>query len=491
MKRIQYRIASAAEFTSKNPVLAKDEIGIERDTGKEKIGDGSTAWTGLAYFADTATDPTKVLKSGDTMTGDLSMGGTKKVTNLANGMAPGDAVNKGQLDTKVDKVPSTDNTLPRFDGTGGAMQTSAVTVADDTTLSGVKEILVQAENNPSNGGGGSIRTAGSRYTLVLKPRNADATYADASEFYYDSTYVGWWCESKMGCSGDFSVNASAYIGGTASADPVLRVKSQDGRTPYLLLHSVGAQDLYMGWTRGDVTRFYFRVTQDSFAIRSADDSGNIWGSAPYGEVFSIDRTNGRVRLGGHTSGAYTAGLEFGTSGPRNMVGTGSPEGAVAAPPGSEWRQTDDSALTYLRWYKATGTGNTGWLPDFEGRWVSYTPTIGGNWTKGNGTATGQYTRRGRTVHVRAELLVGSTTTYGVSCALSLPSGCSSAQEAAINIQYSDTGSNGYQGAGYIGGGWLNCLVMGTTGAYNALSSTNPFPWASGDFVKATATYEIA
>ena len=38
MKRLQYRIATAAEFTAKDPVLARDEIGIEKDTGKERWG---------------------------------------------------------------------------------------------------------------------------------------------------------------------------------------------------------------------------------------------------------------------------------------------------------------------------------------------------------------------------------------------------------------------------------------------------------------------
>lgn len=49
MKRLQYRIASASEFTAKNTVLARDEIGIERDTGKRKMGDGITQWALLAY----------------------------------------------------------------------------------------------------------------------------------------------------------------------------------------------------------------------------------------------------------------------------------------------------------------------------------------------------------------------------------------------------------------------------------------------------------
>lgn len=49
-KSIQYRAGTAAEFTAENPVLAKNEIGIEVDTGKQKMGDGKKRWNTLAYM---------------------------------------------------------------------------------------------------------------------------------------------------------------------------------------------------------------------------------------------------------------------------------------------------------------------------------------------------------------------------------------------------------------------------------------------------------
>jgi hypothetical protein len=47
--QIQYRRGTAAEWTSANPTLAEGEPGYETDTGKFKVGDGSTAWTSLVY----------------------------------------------------------------------------------------------------------------------------------------------------------------------------------------------------------------------------------------------------------------------------------------------------------------------------------------------------------------------------------------------------------------------------------------------------------
>ena len=57
--QIQHRRDTASNWTSTNPTLAAGEIGVETDTLKQKVGDGSTAWTSLAYIkagsADTAT----------------------------------------------------------------------------------------------------------------------------------------------------------------------------------------------------------------------------------------------------------------------------------------------------------------------------------------------------------------------------------------------------------------------------------------------------
>lgn len=48
--QIQLRNDTAANWTSSNPTLAAGELGVETDTGKLKVGDGTTAWTSLSYF---------------------------------------------------------------------------------------------------------------------------------------------------------------------------------------------------------------------------------------------------------------------------------------------------------------------------------------------------------------------------------------------------------------------------------------------------------
>ena len=52
--RMQQRRGTAAQWTAANPTLAAGEIGFETDTNKFKIGNGSSNWAALQYFANTA-----------------------------------------------------------------------------------------------------------------------------------------------------------------------------------------------------------------------------------------------------------------------------------------------------------------------------------------------------------------------------------------------------------------------------------------------------
>lgn len=106
----QFRRDTASNWTSANPTLADGELGLETDTLKCKIGDGSTAWTSLAYaaFGDIGLDNTSqwtknqsvapsALSDGSTIAVDASLSNNFKVTlggnrtlanptNLADGM---------------------------------------------------------------------------------------------------------------------------------------------------------------------------------------------------------------------------------------------------------------------------------------------------------------------------------------------------------------------------------------------------------------------
>ena len=61
--KIQLRNGTAAEWTAKNPVLLKGEMGIETDTHKIKVGDGSTQWSELAYCGADTNDILNVINA--------------------------------------------------------------------------------------------------------------------------------------------------------------------------------------------------------------------------------------------------------------------------------------------------------------------------------------------------------------------------------------------------------------------------------------------
>jgi hypothetical protein len=52
--KIQLRRDTSANWTSANPTLFSGEIGFETNTGKFKIGNGSSVWSDLDYFLDSS-----------------------------------------------------------------------------------------------------------------------------------------------------------------------------------------------------------------------------------------------------------------------------------------------------------------------------------------------------------------------------------------------------------------------------------------------------
>lgn len=48
--RLRQLYASASSLTAANPVLLEGEWGTESDTGKRKVGNGTTAWNELPYW---------------------------------------------------------------------------------------------------------------------------------------------------------------------------------------------------------------------------------------------------------------------------------------------------------------------------------------------------------------------------------------------------------------------------------------------------------
>jgi len=78
--RIQIRRDTASNWTSANSVLAQGELGVETDTNKMKIGDGSTAWSSLGYLVDTGGYAAYADTTAN-FTGTLQQGGSNVVVD--------------------------------------------------------------------------------------------------------------------------------------------------------------------------------------------------------------------------------------------------------------------------------------------------------------------------------------------------------------------------------------------------------------------------
>lgn len=84
---IQIRRDTASNWTTVNPTLAQGELALETNTKSLKIGDGTTAWTGLSYFSSSGGGSSYLPLAGGTMTGAITFG------------TGGQYVSKGTFDT--------------------------------------------------------------------------------------------------------------------------------------------------------------------------------------------------------------------------------------------------------------------------------------------------------------------------------------------------------------------------------------------------------
>lgn len=64
-QHIQIRGDSSRNWGTHDPTLTLNEVGLETNTGRFKVGDGATAWNDLSYFCELGPQP---LRAYDTTT---------------------------------------------------------------------------------------------------------------------------------------------------------------------------------------------------------------------------------------------------------------------------------------------------------------------------------------------------------------------------------------------------------------------------------------
>ncbi|MFI6639944.1 hypothetical protein [Streptomyces sp. NPDC050504] len=137
-------------------------------------------------------------------------------------------------------------------------------------------------------------------------------------------------------------------------------------------------------------------------------------------------------------------------------------------------------------------------------WVSYAVAWSSSGTApavGNGMLRGVYCQIGKTVHVRINLLMGITTTYGTGTwRFTVPVTADALESSAFyqvgSAMMIDESANAlYPGTAFITASTGFIGVSTATGGSNvaagAISTSTPFTWASTDSVHIQITYEVA
>lgn len=121
-------------------------------------------------------------------------------------------------------------------------------------------------------------------------------------------------------------------------------------------------------------------------------------------------------------------------------------------------------------------------------WTSYTPTLG-NVTEGNGTKTGAYMSAGALTAVRFRFTLGSTSAITGSPTISLPVNVTAARSATGVLGMYDSSATTHK-VGFIINSGAGTLTT-RDDASAALSSTNPFTWATSDEFYGSLVFEAA
>ena len=170
-KKILFRRDTAAAWTAANPILAAGEIGLESDTGKIKLGNGSTAWNSITYFVGSLQGANYVQSlvagTGLTITGNSGSAATPTIS-LPQSVATSASPTFAQV--LVSNLPSADShvaTKAYVDGIA-----SSINWHESTNLATAAALPNTPTYNNGTSGVGATLTASASARLVVDGTNA-------------------------------------------------------------------------------------------------------------------------------------------------------------------------------------------------------------------------------------------------------------------------------------------------------------------------------
>jgi len=361
--QIQYRRGSASQWTTTNPVLAIGEPGYETDTGKFKVGNGSTAWTSLAYSSGIQgpTGPTgSTGATGATgPTGPQGIAGPTGPTGVAGPTGPQGVQGIQGIQGVAGPTGPTGNTgstgptgptgsTPAIGGTNTQVQYNNAGVlagSANLTFDGAATFRL------NNGTAGYFRGP----TDMLIGEDSSALYIGegfgsnpAIPFRYGSsgtTFQAW----KAGGSEQMRLTSTGLGIGTSSPAAKLAVSSASTATNQLRVTSSDSTAQLRTYTTSDgdglIINHYYAVSGSPY-LRSADFVSNIddvastmmrFFTKPFSanpvEALRIDSSQ-NVGIGNTDPSGYSSKLAVG--------------GTISATSGSNLRVWDSANTTYVQ-----------------------------------------------------------------------------------------------------------------------------------------------
>ena len=334
--RIILRNDTANNWTTNNPVLLKGEIGLETDTGKYKIGDGTSNWQALQYYVNldqdskTSLDTLIEMLDDDNFgkVNDVQVNGTTvvadKVANISIGMLTTSTTTQSEVTAgesftnnivlhKVAKTGNYNDLLNKLNVVDNLNSTSA-TDALSANQGSVLKSMVQALPSAK-----SFTNIQAMVTAINSYSNAEMNVG--TSIYLQQTDVpDFWVYSKADSSVAYTyTNDSAFISAVETSGYV----------------QVGYYNIAMLETaKVDLTDYYTKTETDSVINTINANIDNIINNttkiAAANGGFSAG-TNARAHAGGGAigNGAFTNGGGAIGNGANTNVGSGGAVGRNA------------------------------------------------------------------------------------------------------------------------------------------------------------------
>jgi hypothetical protein len=180
--QIQIRRGTAAQWTAANPVLASGEFGYETDTGKFKIGNGSSAWNSLSVLNGVTASST------DTFTNKTISGSTNTLSNIANASLTNSAITINGTAVSLGgsiSLPGDIEGVTAGTGLTGGGTSGTVTISLDTPVS-----AANGGTGISSLGSGIATFLGTPSSANLRAALTDETGTGAAVFADAPTLTG-------------------------------------------------------------------------------------------------------------------------------------------------------------------------------------------------------------------------------------------------------------------------------------------------------------